>query len=64
MNTQLQLSRSQVLKLSEFLQSFKSVDLVTLTADTSSGIGQSIVIHLELDNLEQVTADLTEYDRW
>jgi hypothetical protein len=64
MKTEITMSRSQVMKLHEFVSHFKEVQEVTIVSSNESGIGESIVIHLEFATPEKVTADLTEYDKW
>ncbi len=64
MKTEIKMSRSQVMKLYEFVSHFKEVQEVTVVSSHESGVGQSIVIHMEFATPEKVTVDLTEYDKW
>ena len=64
MKTEITMSRSQVMKLHEFVSHFKEVQEVTIVSSNESGVGESIVIRMEFATPEKVTADLTEYDKW
>ena len=68
MKTEITMSRSQVMKLHEFVSHFKEVEEVKIISSHESGIGESIVIHMEFSAPETITADLTkdltEYDKW
>jgi prefoldin subunit 5 len=64
MQTEITMSRNQVIKLHEIVTQFKQADEITLVSSRSSGIGQSIFVQLELTSPEHVTVDLTEYELW
>jgi prefoldin subunit 5 len=64
MQTEITMSRNQVIKLHEIVTQFKQADELTLVSSRSSGIGQSIFVQLELTSPEHVMVDLTEYELW
>lgn len=64
MQTEITMSRNQVIKLHEIVTQFKQADEITLVSSRSSGIGQSVFVQLELTSPEHVTVDLTEYELW
>lgn len=64
MQTEITMSRNQVIKLHEIVTQFKQADEITLVSSRSSGIGQSIFVQLELTSPEPVMVDLTEYELW
>lgn len=64
MQTEITMSRNQVIKLHEIVTQFKQADEITLVSSRSSGIGQSIFVQLELTSPEHVMVDLTEYELW
>lgn len=64
MQTEITMSRNQVIKLHEIVTQFKQADEITLVSSRSSGIGHSIFVQLELTSPEPVMVDLTEYELW
>jgi hypothetical protein len=64
MQTEITMSRNQVIKLHEIVTQFKQADEITLVSSRSSGIGQSIFVQLQLTSPEHVMVDLTEYELW
>jgi hypothetical protein len=64
MKTEIILSRSQVMKLYEYMSHFKEVEEVVVTSDNTSGIGESIVIRMDLVDTKSVTADISDYENW
>ncbi len=64
MSSTITMSRNQILKLGEYIAQFKDVQTATITSDNSSGIGDSIVVHMDFTTPTSVTVDLTEYENW
>ena len=64
MKTEITMSRNQVMKLYEYIAHFKEVREVTIISNNDSGIGESIVIRMDMLNASSVTADITDYDNW
>jgi hypothetical protein len=64
MKTEIILSRHQVMKLHEYMAHFKEVEEVVVTSNNTSGIGKSIIIHMDLFNMKSVTADISDYENW
>lgn len=64
MQTEITLSRSQILKLSEYITHFKEVQTATIISSNTSGIGESIVVNMDFSTPETIRVDLTEYERW
>ena len=52
------------MKLYEYMSHFKEVEEVVVTSDNTSGIGESIVIRMDLVDTKSVTADISDYENW
>ena len=59
-----QLTRAEILKLSEIVKHFDEIDLFTIVQDSSSGIGTSTVVKFDLFNKKDTSVDITDLEAW
>jgi len=62
--TRIVLTRMQINKLTEIAERFQDVNNFSVVSESSSGIGQSVSVSLELFENSDTKIDITDVSNW